>query len=361
MFSPVLIVLLALYLVASIAAPLAYFLLCPEEAHSLPALPVSAAEVDENATATRLGVNVPLSIYGLLLCCCILWMWASHATFSPVGFRIAGWGSRAFTGAYFGLSWAGIWLWFWLVLSNPQQLQRKVPGYGAGLVKQLIVCVVGAFSEELWRVLCITVLLASGYSGKFSVVAAALAFAVAFLGDGLERAILAALEGAIFGLLFVWQRSFFAPFAAHLAVQAVYLWGVGQFSHEGQRKSWMRGIRCPACKAHLSRLQIKIRDPFHCPACHEEISVSDRYRIAMRWVGISAYLILYAATVLLLERQISDTLLMLILWPVAFGVGTSGLLLYQRVFPPQLQYGSPTFITLNLEHRRSDATDPEKK
>jgi hypothetical protein len=361
LFSPALIVLLALYPVASIAAPLAYFLLFPEETRSLPALPLSAAEAEENATAIRLGVNVPLSFYGLLLCSGILWLWVSHAFFSPVGFRITGWGSRAFTGAYFGLSWAGIWLWLWLVLSNPQRLKREVPGYGANFARQLIVCVVGAFSEELWRVLCITVLVASGYSETFSVIAAALAFAVAFLGAGPERAILAALEGAIFGMLFVWQRSFFAPFAAHLAVQAVYLWGVGQFSQGGQRTSWMRGIRCPACKAQLSRLQIKIRDPFNCPSCHEEISVSDRYRVAMRWAGISAYVILYAATMLLLDKQISDTLAILVLWPVAFGVGTSGLLLYQRVFPPQLQYGSPTFITLSLEHRRSDPNDSGEK
>jgi hypothetical protein len=361
LFSPTLIVILALYPVACIAAPMVYFLLSPEEIRSLPSLPLSANDEGRKATATRLGVNVPLTFYGLLLCSAVLWLWFSHASFSPVGFQITGWLSAALNGGYFGLSWAGIWLWLWLVLSNPQRLRREVPGYGAHVAKQIIVCVVGAFSEELWRVLCITVLLASGYSAGFSVTATALAFALPFLGNGLEGSILAALEGAIFGMLFVWQRSFFAPFVAHLAVQAVYLWGVGQFSPEGQRKSWMRGIRCPICKAQLSRFQIKIRDPFDCPSCHEQISVSDGYRRAMRWAGLSAYLILYASTTVLLERKISDTLYIILVWPVAFGVGTSGLLLYQRLFPPQLQYGSPTFITLNLEHHRSDASDSENK
>lgn len=346
---------------ASIAAPVAYFLLCPDEFRSLPELPLSATDEEEKATAIRLGVNVPLSFYGLLLGCAILWLWVSQALFSPVGFHSKSWVPGALTGGYFGLSWAGIWLWLWLVLSNPQRLRREVPGYGAHFAKQFIVWVAGAFSEELWRVLCITVLLASGYSAGFSVVAAALAFAVAFLRNGPERAILAALEGSIFGMLFIWQRSFFAPFAAHLAVQAVYLWGVGQFSPEGQRKSQMRGLRCPICKAQLSRFQIKIRDSFDCPSCHEQISVSDGYRTAMRWAGLFAYLFLYAATVFLLDKQISETLAILVLWPVAFGVGTSCLLLYQRVFPPQLQYGSPTFITLNLDHRRSEAEDSENK
>jgi hypothetical protein len=361
LISPSLIVALALYPIASFAAPTAYFLLYPEEIRSLPTLPLSAIDKEEQATVIRLGVNLPLAFYGLLLCFAILWLWFSQVVYSSAGFNIKGWVSGTLKGGYIGLSWAGIWLWLWLVLSNPQRLRREVPGYGAQFVRQIIVCVVGAFSEELWRVLCIAALIASGYSAGFSVTAAAVTFAVAFLGNGLERSILAGLEGSIFGLLFVWQRSFFAPFAAHLAVQAVYLWGVGQFSPEGQGKSWMRGIHCPICKAQLSRFQIKMRDLFDCPSCHEQISVSDGYRRAMRWVGLSAYLIFAAATMVLLENQISDTLFILLVWPVVFGVGTSGLLLYQRLFPPQLQYGSPTFITLNLKHHRPDSNDSEKK
>ena len=340
---------------------MAFFMACPEEIRSLPALPLSATDKEGQATVIRLGVNQPLVFYGLLLCFAVLWLWFSHVVFSFADFNIKGWVWATLKGGYIGLSWAGIWLWLWLVLSNPQRLRREVPGLGGSFAKQVIVCVAGAFSEELWRVLCIAALIASGYSASFSVTAAAVGFAIAFLGNGLERSILAGLEGSIFGLLFVWQRSFFAPFAAHLAVQAVYLWGVGQFSTEGQRKSWMRGIRCPVCKAQLSRFQIRMRDPFDCPSCHQQISVSDGYRKAMRWAGLSAYVILYVCTMTLLERQMSETLAILLLWPIAFGVGTSGLLLYQRVFPPRLQYGSPSFITLNIANGRSDANYSENE
>lgn len=352
---------LAFYSVASFAAPMAYFLLYPEESRSLPALPPRATDEEGQATVIRLGVNQPLTFYGLLICCSILWLWLSQSLFPPAGFQLKGWVSGILRGGYVGLSWAGIWLWLWLVLSNPQRLRREVPGYGATFVKQAIVCVVGAFSEELWRVLCIAALIASGYSAGFSVTVTAVGFAIAFLGNGLERSILASLEGSIFGLLFVWQRSFFAPFAAHLAVQAVYLWGIGQFSSQDERKSWMRGIQCPICKAQLNRLQIKIADPFNCPSCHEQISVSDGYRSVMRLAGIFAYVFLYVCTLVLFYNQISETWAMWLLWPVAFGVGTSGLLLYQRVFPPRLQYGSPTFITLNLEHHRPDENQAENK
>jgi hypothetical protein len=361
LLSPNLVIVLALYPAASFVAPAAYFLLCREEIHSLPTLPLSATDQEEQAEVIRIGVNQPLAFYALLLCGVILWLRFSPIVFSTDILNTKGWVSGTIKGGYIGLSWAGIWLWLWLVLANPQRLRREVPGYGAPFGKQIVVCVVGAFSAELWRVLCLATLITSGYSPSFSVTASALVFAVAFLGSGPERSILAALEGSIFGLLFVWQRSFFAPFAAHLAVQAVYLWGVGQFSPDGQRKLWMREIRCPVCKAQLSRFQIRMRDPFDCPSCRKEISVSDGYRKAIRSVGLCAYLVLGPFTMLLLEHQISDTLAILLLWPIVFGAGTSGVLLYQRVFPPQLQYGSPTFITLNLEHRPSDTNDSEEK
>jgi len=361
LLSPTLISIVALYPVAAFAAPVAYFQLFPEEMRELPVLPVDDTDEEARSKAIRLGVNEPLMFCGVLLCCTAMWLWLAQPVFHADGFQGKGWVSGAIKSGYVGFSWAGMWLWLWLVLSNPQRLSRAVPGYGARFLKQTVVWVIGAFSEEFWRVLCIAALTASGYSATFAVTASAIAFGVASLGEGFERSILAALEGSIFGLLFVWQRSFFAPFVAHLAVQAVYLWGVGQFSSGKLSKPWMRGIRCPVCNAQLSRLQIKIRESFDCPACHSQVSVSDGYRQAMRWVGLCAYLSLAPFTMLLLEHDVSATLGILLLWPIVFGAGTSGLLLFQRMFPPRLQFGGATFIALNLDHPRADMSDEKRE
>src|SRR5439155_25234969 len=77
--------------------------------------------------------------------------------------------------------------------------------------------------------------------------------------------------------LFLWQGSFLAPFTAHLAVQAVYLWGVGQLSQDRQsRKTWqIPGTKCPVCQTHLKLLQIKLSEVFECPSCREPLSLSD--------------------------------------------------------------------------------------
>ena len=81
----------------------------------------------------------------------------------------------------------------------------------------------------------------------------------------------------------------------------------------------------------------------------------------MRWVGLCAYLTLAPFTILLLEHDVSATLGILLLWPIVFGAGTSGLLLFQRIFPPQLQFGGATFITLNIEYPRTNVTDEKRE
>jgi uncharacterized protein YbaR (Trm112 family) len=108
-----------------------------------------------------------------------------------------------------------------------------------------------------------------------------------YLGLGLQRAAAASLEGAFFGFLFLWQGSFLAPFTAHLAVQAVYLWGVGQWSQARQsRKTWqIPGTKCPVCRTQLKLLQIKLSDVFECPSCKEPLSLSDSYQNVMRFAA----------------------------------------------------------------------------
>ena len=356
-----LILALALYPFLSIAAPIAFLKIWQQKLTPTPALP-SGVDDREKPTAGRLGVILPLVFYGALLCCVALWGQFSTVTWREMGFHKSGWPSSVLRGGYVGLSWAGIWLWSWMVLSAPHRLRREVPGLAAPFDKQLVVWLAGAFAEELWRVMIITGLLDAGYSATFAVVITSLAFGIAFLSGGPERSALACIEGVIFGVLFLWQRSFFAPFTAHLVVQAVYLWGIGQFSEE-QRVNhfwWKRVIRCPVCKTRLTRFQIKLTEAFRCPSCHERLSVSDEYRNTMRWAGIFAYMFFFVCSLALFYEQIPESLAFWLVWPIAWGSGTSALLLYQRLFPPQVQYGDPHFVSLNLDARRPPTSEDDK-
>ena len=155
----------------------------------------------------------------------------------------------------------------------------------------------------------------------------------------------------------MWQGSFLAPFTAHLAVQAVYLWGVGPFHRDRQsRNTWqIPGTKCPVCRANLKLLQIKLSEVFECPSCKEPLSLSDGYQNVMRFAAAFGFGSLVLCTLILLTSWIPGNLGARLTYPVSYGVATSSLFLYRstftRLFPPRLQRGTPYFITLNLEDR----------
>jgi hypothetical protein len=241
-------------------------------------------------------------------------------------------------------------------------MRREIPGLMAPLKVQIAVWLVGALAEETWRVTAIAALIASQNSPLFSVVVVSAAFGSGYLSLGLQRAA-ASLEAAFFGFLFLWQGSFLAPFTAHLAVQAVYLWGVGQFSQDRQsRKTWqIPGTKCPVCHTDLKLLQIKLSEVFECPSCKERLSLSDGYQNIMRFAAAFGFCSLILCTLILLTDWIPGNLGAWLTYPVSYGVATSCLFLYRktftRLFPLRLQRGTPHFITLGLEGRNESKSN----
>jgi Type II CAAX prenyl endopeptidase Rce1-like len=351
----VLILALALYPVVGLAAPVVFFSLWPAKRPPVADLAAGAKSAAEQAAMTRLGVSLPLFLYGSLVGGTLLWELLFPASLDRVGFHTNRWLSTTLLGGYLGVSWAGISIWLLALGAATGRMRREIPGLMAPLRMQIAVWLAGAFAEETWRVVAIAALLASQYSPLFSVVAASLAFGSAYFGQGLQRTAVASLEGAFFGLLFLWQGSFLAPFAAHLAVQAVYLWGVGQFSQDRQsRSTWqIPGTRCPVCGTPLRLLQIKLGEGFECPACKQTLSLSDGYRNAMRFAAALGFLFLTLFSVILLGDLLPGNLAYWFLYPVSYGAATSGIFLYRRaftrLFPPRLQRGAPYFVALNLK------------
>jgi hypothetical protein len=72
----------------------------------------------------------------------------------------------------------------------------------------------------------------------------------------------------------------------------------------------------------------------------------------IRWVGILARIGLFVGTLVFFYRQIPESLALWLAWPITYGACTSGLFLYQRIFPPGLQLGDPHFVVLNLGGRQ---------
>jgi len=352
-----LILLLVLYPVVGMAAPVVFYSLWPKERPPVPNLAADAVTETENAATARLSVSISLFMYGSLMCGTLLWQLFFSVDLDRTGFFANSRLPSALIGGYLGLAWAGVSIWVLALGAATGGMRREIPGLMAPLKVQTAVWLAGTLAEESWRVTAITALVTSRYSPLSSVVAVSAAFGSGYLRLGLRRAALASLEGAFFSFLYLWQGSFLAPFTAHLAVQAVYLWGVGQLSQDRQsRKTWqIPGTKCPVCQAHLKLLQIKLSEVFECPSCKEPLSLSDGYQNVMRFAGAFAFCSLTLCTIILLTSWLPGNLGAWLTYPVSYGIATSGLFLYRRaftrLFPPRLQRGTPYFITLNLERR----------
>lgn len=350
------VLLLALYPVVFIAAPIVFHWLLPREGTQSLVRSSSTKTLTEAETGAmvRLGALIPLWMYGGLICGTLLW----QALFSTNPFETNlltnEWLSSALIGGYFGVSWAGFSIWLLALGLATGRMRRGIPGLMAPLRVQIPVWLIGAFAEEMWRVTTVATLVNAQDSSLFSVVITGIAFGSAYLSQGLQRAAVACLEGVFLGFLFLWRGSFLAPFTAHLALEAVYLWGVGQMPLDRQsRKTWqIPGTRCPICNTHLKLLQIKLSEVFECPSCKEPLSLSDTYRNVMRFTAALGFSSLFICTLSLLAHWLPGNLGLWLSYPVTYGTATSCLFLYRRtftrLFPPRLQRGTPYFITLNL-------------
>ncbi|HMH80488.1 MAG TPA: CPBP family intramembrane glutamic endopeptidase [Candidatus Acidoferrum sp.] len=361
-----LVLILILYPLVGMATPVVFYTLWPQMRPPVPKSSVSAATETEKAAMARLHALISLFIYGCLICGTLAWHLFSSENPGTSGFLANSRLSSALIGGYLGVSWAGVSIWLLALGAATGRMRREIPGLMAPLKVQVAVWLVGALAEETWRVTAIAALLTSQNSPLFSIVAVSVAFGSGYLNLGLQRAAAASLEGAFFGFLFLWQGSFLAPITAHLAVQAVYLWGVGPFPLDRQsRKTWqIPGTTCPVCHTQLKLLQIKLSEVFECPSCKERLSLSDGYQNVMRFAAAFGFCSLVLLTLILLTDWIPGNLGAWLTYPVSYGFATSCLFLYRRaftrLFPPRLQRGTPHFITLNLAVRpRTKAAEGE--
>lgn len=346
--------LLVMYPLVGMAAPVVFYSLWPERRLPVSNLAAHSVTKAENAATARLGASISLFVFVVLLFGTLLWWLFFPTDLDKTVFLANSWLQSGLIGGYLGVSWAGVSIWFLALGATTGRMRREIPGLMAPLRVQIAVWLLGALAEETWRVMAIVALVASRTSPLFSVVTVSVAFGSGHLRQGSQRAAAASLEGMFFGFLFLWRGSFFAPFTANLAVQAVYLWGVGQFPQDrNSRKTWqIPGTKCPVCQTHLKLLQIKLSEVFECPSCGELLSLSDGYQNVMRFAGAFGFCSLILCTLILLTIWLPGNLGAWFTYPVSYGVATSGLFLYRRtftrLFPPRLQRGTPYFITLNL-------------
>ena len=155
----------------------------------------SPSTEEEKVAASRSWAIILFVFYALVLSCVLFWISRYPIHPAQLGFRTDRWSAGLLFGALVGMSWVTLpALVFKLLLNQP--LRRAVPGLFASWDLQLVVVLAGAFTEELWRALCMVAMMSAGYSFSYAIAASSLAFALPCWRWGIGRTVVTILEGA---------------------------------------------------------------------------------------------------------------------------------------------------------------------
>src|SRR5882724_2788595 len=145
------VLLLVLYPVVGIAAPVVFYSLWPKELPPVPNVAADAVTETEKAVAARLGALISLFMYGSLMCGTLLWQLFFSVDLDKTGFFEHSQLPSALVGGYLGVSWAGVSIWLLALGAATGRMRREIPGLMAPLRVQIPVWLMEALAEETWR------------------------------------------------------------------------------------------------------------------------------------------------------------------------------------------------------------------
>lgn len=275
------------------------------------------------------------------------------------------WERMFFHGIILGLSLVGVLMIFRIFFPEARRFGFLVmAGIASPPLIRVSTLLLVICTEELWRAVCLTILIGHGFFGPQAVLVTSVAYGLAYLGWGYRIALSDGIIGAVYGGLFIWSGSFFVPFAAHTVLRGqelLYAIAASPDAQPGEIYSRPH-TKCPACNAVLNFRQVNLNpnESFFCPSCHVRITISDERRRFLRWGFIFLFVPLLIATFDLFPRALrgrEDQYWLSLGVALCAGLGLQVIL--RVMFPPQLVCGDPDFVSLNL--RDKDAAQPEER
>jgi hypothetical protein len=277
------------------------------------------------------------------------------------------WPQQFFHGIVLGLALTGLLLVFRRFFPEAQKFGFLIlAGVASPVWIRILALVLVAFTEELWRAVCLTILVADGSSGPQAVVATTVAYGLAYLAWGYPVAISEGVVGALCGGLYLWSGSLFVPLAAHLTLRGQHLLYAIAASPDAEPGDIHRRphATCPACgfALNLRQVNLNVNEAFFCPACHTRVTVSDRRRAFQRWgfVFVSIPLMFACFDIFpgaIRGRDDQYWIALVVMWCAGAGLWC----VLQIIFPPTLECGDPDFVSLNLGDRSSAPIDKNDK
>lgn len=352
---------------ATIWASLAFVALSTTQTASKLRTASSVKSKRELNKGARLWVLHGLTTYLVVLVGVVVWVRTQASSALETVLTLSHWPRQFFHGIVLGLALTGLLLVFRRFFPEVQKFGFLIlAGVASPVWVRILALLLVAFTEELWRAVCLTILVAEGFSGPQAVVASTAAYGLAYFAWGYPVAISEGVLGAVCGGLYLWSGSLFVPLAAHLTLRSQHLLYAVAASPDAEPGDIYRRphATCPACGAALNFRQVNfnVNEAFFCPACHTRVTASDRRRAFQRWGFVFLSIALMLACFDIFPGAVrgkSDEYwtALVVMWFAGTGLWS----ILQIIFPPNLECGDPDFVRLNLRDRDVAGIDKNNK
>lgn len=285
-------------------------------------------------------------MYGLLLASTAAWAWLRPLPISHVLSSVTPLFIQLLQGIYLGLAIAGILPFLNLLLTEKKRFPViTFAAAGSSVYLRVGVVLTLVLAEEAWRAVVLRSLMSDRYSGPAALAITSAVYAAAYSIFGIRSAQGKAITGAVFGAVYLSQRSFLTVCMTHLAFESEWLWLVTSAAPNATPPdvAKARCPKCPACGFRIDRSNLRT-DGFRCPSCGDKLSVADSRASFIRWASVLGGMPLLLGTLALFPTLQSFW----VICAIMCGVELSLLILLQSAFPPKLQWGEPNFVGLCL-------------
>jgi hypothetical protein len=282
-------------------------------------------DVEERAQAADRAADL---IFDLLLVTVVLSLLRDSSISSrAAGLTLDNWKHAIALGAAW--SFVPLLLFFLFVArSKPQdepQSRGPLPVW-CGLV------LLGGFSTELWRAVCIAALIHLDFPTWIAVSIASIAYGASQVTKSKATIAGAASFGVIAGLLFVSTSSLLAPLTTSLIAEGANLYRARGLSSKARQRQGSFNVRCPVCGTDFDRRSVQ---DFTCPGCDEQLAYETETKFDYVWLALS----LYGCPFLLYLLGVRSFFALI---GLPIGMYLVGMIINVRLFPRQVvqKYGA---------------------
>jgi hypothetical protein len=291
------------------------------------------------------------------------WLWFNNFTWQQVGGVFFSKLDYVVLGTACGIAFFGalnLLAAFQKKLIPQRQFLWEVPALYALGYTRWVLLLLGAAALELWRAASINSLMNDSVSSGMAILLCSGVYALRLFPRGPYRISYGMFEGLVFGGLYVWLGSLAGPLAARLACElGMFIIFRGTVPAPPDF-SLPYVANCPLCGKGLTHAEVRFRQSFACPQCHQMIGLPSWRVPLVRFLCFGGFLGFLGVFLGFTPDGTKDSYLNFFIAYIGASLGTLGTIALVDVLSFRLlSPGSPGMPSLGLTSRSKEPDDQD--